>query len=66
MIRAVQRSTNQATEVTTNQDGFYSLNYLQPSTYDIEVIASGFNKLRRENITLLVAEKRDLPRSVLS
>jgi hypothetical protein len=60
-VRAVQRSTNQATEAVTNQDGYYTLPYLQPSTYDVEVSAAGFNKLRRENVTLMVAEKLDLP-----
>jgi hypothetical protein len=60
-VRAVQRNTNQATEATTNQDGYYSLPYLQPSTFDIEVGAEGFSKLRRENVTLMVAEKLDLP-----
>ena len=60
-VRAVQRSTNQPTETTTNQDGYYTLPYLPPSTYDLEVTAAGFNKLRRENITLMVAEKLALP-----
>jgi hypothetical protein len=60
-VRAVQRSTNQATEATTNQDGYFTLTYLPPSTYDVEVTAAGFDRLRSENITLMVAEKRDLP-----
>src|SRR5689334_8320668 len=56
-VRAIQRSTNQATEATTNQDGYYTLPFLQPSDYDVEVTASGFHKTRKENITLLVAQK---------
>ena len=60
-IRAVQRSTNQVIETKSNQQGYYTLTYLQPSTFDIEVTAAGFSKLRNENITLLVAEKLDLP-----
>src|SRR5262249_15692273 len=60
-IRAVQRGTNQLTVAVSNQDGYYTLPYLQPSTYDIDVEATGFNKLRRENVTLMVAEKLDLP-----
>src|SRR6266487_3276793 len=60
-VKAVQRNTNQAIERETNQDGFYTLPYLQPSTYDIEVTKSGFHKTRRENVTLLVAEKLELP-----
>src|SRR5262245_15463540 len=60
-VRAVQRSTNQSTERETNSEGFYTLPYLQPSTYDIEVTAPGFRKMRRENVTLLVADRLDLP-----
>src|SRR5215510_6330809 len=60
-VRAVQRNTNQAIEVDTNQEGRYTLPYLQPSSYDIEVTAPGFHKTKRENLTLMVAEKVDLP-----
>src|SRR5678816_3049400 len=59
-VRAVQRSTNQATGATTNQDGYYVLPYLQPSNYDVEVSANGFHKMKKENVTLLVAQKLDL------
>jgi hypothetical protein len=59
-VRAVQRSTNQATGATTNHDGYYVLPYLQPSNYDVEVSASGFHKIKKENVTLLVAQKLDL------
>jgi hypothetical protein len=59
-VRAVQRSTNQATGATTNQDGYYVLPYLQPSNYDVEVSANGFRKMKKENVTLLVAQKLDL------
>ncbi len=60
-VRAVQRNTNEAKEATTNHEGYYALPYLQPSTFDVEVIAPGFQKARRENVTLLVADKLDLP-----
>ena len=60
-VRAIQRGTNQVTEVQTSKEGSYTLPYLAPSTYDIEVTAEGFQKLRRENVTLMVAEKLDLP-----
>ena len=59
-VRAIQRSTNQATEAVTNQDGYYALPYLQPSSYDMEISASGFHKTKKENVTLLVAQKLDL------
>ncbi len=61
IVKATQRSTGGVTETKTNNDGYYTLAYLQPSTYDIEVSADGFNKAIRQNVTLLVAEKRDMP-----
>ena len=60
-IRAVQRSTNIAAETTADHAGYYTLPYLQPSTYDLEVTAHGFSLLQRQGITLLVAQKLDLP-----
>ena len=60
-VRAVQRSTNAVVVAKTNHEGYYALQFLQPSTFDIDVTAAGFNKLRKENITLLVAQKLDLP-----
>src|SRR5947209_6326312 len=60
-VRAVQKSTNQVSEATTNDEGFYAIPYLQPSTYDLEIEATGFSKLRQPNVTLMVAEKLDLP-----
>jgi hypothetical protein len=60
-IRATQRSTNEAFHAVTNQDGYYTLPYLQPSTYDLEVEATGFTTQRRAGVTLMVAEKLDLP-----
>src|SRR6266567_2286143 len=60
-VRATQRSTNEVAAAVTNQDGFYTLSYLQPSTYDVEVEAPGFSRMRRQSVTLMVAEKLDLP-----
>jgi carboxypeptidase family protein len=59
-VRAVQRSTNQASEATTDREGYYTLPYLQPSEYDVEATANGFKKLRHAGVTLLVAQKLDL------
>jgi hypothetical protein len=59
-VRAVQTDTSQVTEATTNREGYYTLPYLVPATYEVEVIAKGFKKFRRENVSLLVAQKVDL------
>ncbi|MBI3208256.1 MAG: carboxypeptidase regulatory-like domain-containing protein [Candidatus Solibacter usitatus] len=60
-VRAIQLSTNQVTEKTTNADGYFTLPYLMPSTYEIEVEAGGFSKFKKTNVALLVAEKLDMP-----
>ncbi|HEV3198215.1 MAG TPA: carboxypeptidase-like regulatory domain-containing protein, partial [Bryobacteraceae bacterium] len=60
-VRAIQRSTNETFSAVTNQDGFYTLPYLPPSTYTVEVQADGFSMQRRANVSLMVAEKLDLP-----
>lgn len=60
-VRAIHRDTNQVVETVTTAEGYYTLAYLQPSTYDIEVIAPGFQKARREKVILLVAQKLELP-----
>jgi len=46
-VRAVDRATNQATVADTNQDGFFTLPYLAPGIYDVEVEATGFSTVRR-------------------
>ena len=60
-VRALQQSTNEVTPTVTDRDGFYTLPYLQPSTYAVEAEAAGFSLRRLENITLMVAQKIDLP-----
>jgi hypothetical protein len=60
-VRAIQKSTNQATEVVANKEGFYTLPYLPPSTYDVEVSAKGFKTMRVADLQLLTADKRELP-----
>jgi hypothetical protein len=59
-VRATQRSTNQFTEAVTDKEGYYSLPLLQPSTYEIEASKEGFKRLKREDVTLMVAQKLDL------
>mgnify|MGYP003329204738 CR=1 FL=1 len=56
-VRIVQRSTNQSTQVLTNTEGYYSVNFLNPSTYDITVEATGFKLFRQEGIDLMVSQK---------
>ena len=60
-VKATRVGTNEATEVKTSASGFYSIPYLAPGTYNIEAAAPGFNILKREAITLHVADKLNLP-----
>src|SRR3954471_15275101 len=60
-VKAVNVNTNEAKEVKTSSEGAYTIPYLDPGVYNIEVSATGFQLLRRETITLEVAAKLNLP-----
>ena len=60
-IRAINTGTNEIKETRSSADGYYSIPYLNPGTYTVEVTASGFQTLRREGIILQVADKVNLP-----
>lgn len=60
IIKATQRGTNEVTQTKTNAEGYYTLAYLPPDSYVVEVFAPGFKSVRRENIVLLVADKLNL------
>src|SRR5579872_390872 len=60
-VRAIQLDTNETTEATTNTEGYYTLAFLNPNKYLVEVTAPGFKTFRREGIVLMVADKIDLP-----
>jgi hypothetical protein len=60
-VTAIQIGTNQTKEVKTSSDGRYTIPYLDPGTYNVEVAAAGFEKLKREGIVLQVADKLNLP-----
>jgi carboxypeptidase family protein len=61
VVKAVNVATNETKEVRTTSEGRYSIPYLNPAIYNIEVTANGFQTLKREGITLRVADKLDLP-----
>src|SRR5215510_2066094 len=61
IVKAIRVDTNETKEVRTTSEGRYSIPYLNPSIYNIEVTANGFQTLKREGITLRVADKLDLP-----
>src|SRR5438128_2465592 len=60
-VKAVNVANNGSTEVKTNAQGYYTIPYLNPGTYNIEASAAGFNTLKREGIVLQVADRLNLP-----
>ena len=59
-VKAVNTATNETKEVHTDAQGIYTIPYVEPGNYNIEFSAAGFQALRREAITLLVAQKLNL------
>src|SRR6266540_5420354 len=57
-VRAIRVDSNQTTEVKTTATGFYSLPYLNPGVYNVEVTAAGFKTMKREGVVLATADKR--------
>lgn len=60
-VKAVRVENHVVTEAKTTYEGFYSIAYLNPGVYDIEVSAPGFKSLKRVGIVLQVADKVELP-----
>ena len=60
-IRATNVATSEVREVKTTAEGSYTIPYLNPGVYDLEVTAPGFHTLRRERVVLQVADKLNLP-----
>jgi len=60
-VRAVLTATNNINETKTNSSGAYTIPYLLPGIYNIDVTAPGFQTLRRNAIALEVGERVALP-----
>jgi hypothetical protein len=60
-VKAVNAAVNSTNETKTSGDGLYTIPLLQPGVYTIEVIADGFQTLKREAITLAVGQRVNLP-----
>src|SRR5882724_7211309 len=60
-VRATRVENNIVSEVKTTSNGYYSIPFLYPGEYIVEVSAPGFKILKRTGITLQVADKVELP-----
>ncbi len=55
-ISVISKSTGQIRQTISAEDGFFSIQNLQPGDFLIEVEAEGFNKLKLENISISIGE----------
>jgi hypothetical protein len=60
-IKITNALTGENKEVKSNGQGYYTLPYLNPGNYTIEVTAAGFEKLRQTEIAVRVADKLNIP-----
>lgn len=60
-IKATRADANVPVETRTNDNGYYTLPYLNPGTYLIEITAGGFSSVKREGVVLQTADKLNLP-----
>ena len=59
-VVATNPATGTSAAAKTNQDGIYSIAYLLPGTYTVEVEMTGFKKLERPGIEVRVNDKVNL------
>lgn len=55
-ISVISKSTNQTRQTVSSENGFFSIQNLQPGDFLIEIEAEGFNKLKLENISINIGE----------
>src|SRR5258708_3137663 len=55
-VVVINEDTNVASEALTQADGAYSVPFLNPGTYRVEVAVSGFKKFVRSRITVEVTQ----------
>lgn len=60
IVKAVNVDTNQTTKGKTTTAGQFTLPYLIPGTYNLEVTAKGFQTLKRDRLVVRVADKINL------
>src|SRR5258708_33831549 len=60
-VKAVRAGTNETTTAETDSSGFFTLSYLTPGDFTVEVSAPGFRTLIEKAINLKVDDKREMP-----
>jgi hypothetical protein len=59
-VKTINSATNQVRAVKTNNQGLYTVPYLEPASYAVEISAQGFTTVRRESIVLSVSQDLNL------
>src|SRR5262249_14435859 len=59
-VKAVRVDSNQTTEAHTTANGFFTIPFLNPGTYNVEVTSSGFKSFKNEGVQLRTADKIEL------
>ena len=60
-VTVVNTQTNSSRKLTTNETGYYEVNFLDPSSYTVTVEAAGFKKVVRSGLDVQVGTRMDLP-----
>jgi hypothetical protein len=61
IVKVTNTANNATSEGKTTNDGLYTIPYLVPGVYNVEVTAAGFQTLRRQEITLSISQRLELP-----
>jgi hypothetical protein len=54
-VKAIRVDSNQTTEAQSTANGFFTLPFLNPGTYDVEVTCQGFKAYKNEGVQLRTA-----------
>ncbi len=60
-VKISSNATNETKQVKTNDSGAYTVPYLNPGDYTLQVTANGFETAKRTNVVLRVAQTLSLP-----
>ncbi|HEU0119542.1 MAG TPA: TonB-dependent receptor [Bryobacteraceae bacterium] len=63
-VKAIHLDTNAVSETSTNDSGRYSIPFLTPGKYRVEIDAAGFKKVVRENVELQINTRSSLDASL--
>ena len=60
-VKVTSAATNELKQAKTNASGVYTIPYLNPGDYTVQISADGFETARRNNVALRVAQTFNLP-----